>query len=349
MASSNEQAYIRGAIERNQQQMVSPGTLRLLTEMADGAIDECVPTIDEETGTVTYPIAAPELDASDGLPEEVLESLARRDIVERAFERKVYRCPDCDGENMTFTTACPDCDSPHTVETELLEHTECGCVEPLAAFETEGNYGEYVCPGCETALPSFDIDTKGHHRYVCRDCDERADRPAHRLRCRECLRVTEPRQAIERVCCRYSLGEAGRPWVETHLDAREAIADALRGKGFDVAVDTTVTGPAGQKRPVHVFAEDDFLGDRVVAAVGEWPDTDDVSALRTAAQGVDARAVLVTTSGSIGADAAALAADSDVAVMRPREDGTLERDVETGHAHGDRPTLIQRLTSAVRS
>lgn len=328
--------------------MVSPGTLRLLTSMAEGGIDECVPQIDEDSGVVSYPAAADELDPSDDRPVEVLESFARREVLAREFENKVYRCPDCSAEGMTYTTACPACESPHTVETELLEHTDCGRVEPRAAFETEGEYGEYVCPSCEKALPSFDINTNSSRQYVCRACGERAENPAHRLRCRACSRVTEPRRAIERVCCRYSLDEAGETWVETQLRARGAIVDALREKGFSVVTDTTVTGPAGDERPVHVLAEDDFLGDRVVAAVCEWPDTDDVSRLRTAARGADARAVLVTTSGSIGTDAAALAADSEVAVMRPREDGTLERDYEAGNEPSDRTTFLQRLTSAVR-
>ena len=328
--------------------MVSPGTLRLLERLADEEIDECAPRIDEETGAVSYPAAAAVLDASDGPPERVLESLARRDILDREFEQKVYRCPDCSAEGVGYTTACPACNSPHTVETELLEHTDCGCVEPRAAFETEGEYGEYVCPNCEKALPSFDINTNSSRQYVCRACGERAEAPAHRLRCRACSRVVEPRRAIERVCCRYSLGERGESWVDSQVAARAAIADALREKGFTVTTDTTVTGPAGDERPVHVLAEDDFLGDRVVAAVGEWPDADDVSRLRTAARGADARAVLVTTSGSLGADAAALAAESAVAVMRPREDGTLERDYETGSKPSERTTFFQRLTSAVR-
>lgn len=328
--------------------MVSPGTLRLLTNLADGRVDEYVPRIDEESGSVSYPDAVEVLDASDGSPVEVLESLARRDVLAREFEEKIYRCSDCGAEGMAYTTACPACESPHTVETELLEHADCGCVEPRAAFETAGNYGEYVCPGCEQALPSFDIDTRNHRRYVCRECGERAEDPAHRLRCRACSRVSEPSRAVERVCCRYSLDDFGEAWVETQLSVRESIADALREKGFDVTVDTTVTGPAGDQQPIHVLAEDDFLGDRVVASLGEWPDADDVSALRTAAQGIGARALLVTTSGSLSTDAAALAADSDVAVMRPREDGTLERDYEAGSEPSDRTTLLQRLTSAVK-
>lgn len=328
--------------------MVSPGTLRLLTSLADGRIDDCAPRIDEETGAVSYPAAAEILDATDDPPVEVLDSLARRDVLEREFENKVYRCPDCDAEGMGYTTACPACDSPHTVETELLEHTDCGCVAPPSAFETNGEYGEYVCPECNKALPSFDINTSSYRRYVCRDCGERVERPAHRLRCRDCDRLVEPRRAIERVCCRYFLDDVGAAWVETQLRAREAITETLEAKDFDVTVDTTVDGPAGERRPVHVYAEDDFLGDRVVAAVHEWPDADAVAALRTAARGARARALLVTTSGSIEADAASLAEESEVALLRLREDGTLERDYETGSEPNERATFLQRLTSAVK-
>jgi len=328
--------------------MVSPGTLRLLSRLADGRIEECAPRIDEETGAVSYPTAAEVLDAGNGPPVEALEALAGHGLLEREFEEKIYRCPDCEAEGLGYTTACPACDSPHTVETELLEHADCGYVAPHAAFETAGEYGEYVCPSCKEALPSFDINTSSYRRYVCRDCGERVERPAHRLRCRECTRVIEPRRAIERVCCRYLLAEAGERFVETQLRAREAIVEALEAKDFDVTVDTTVPGPGGGQRPVHVHAEEEFLGDQVVAAIHEWPDADAVSALRTAAQGAGARPLLLTTSGSIGPEAASLAEESDVALLTLREDGTLERDYETGAEPSDRTTFFQRLTSAVR-
>jgi hypothetical protein len=328
--------------------MVSPGTLRLLARLADERIEEYAPRIDDVTGAVSYPTAAETLDPSDDPPIEVLESLARRNVLVRAFEEKLYRCPGCGAEDVTYTTACSDCDSPHTVETELLEHADCGCVEPHAAFETEGEYGEYVCPGCNKALPSFDINTSSYRRYVCRDCDERAEQPVHRLRCRECLQVIEPRRAIERVCCRYSLDDAGETWVDAQLSAREAIVEALEAKGFDVTVDTTVTDPAGEERPVHVYADEELFGDRVVAAIHEWPDVDAVSALRTAAQGARARPLLVTTSGSIEREAASLATESDVALLALAEDGTLEHDHETGSKPTDRTTFFKRLTSAVR-
>jgi hypothetical protein len=330
--------------------MATPGTLRLLLALDDGDLNECVPRIDEGTGAVSYPTAADHLDSSDGTPIDVLESLARRGILNRVFEEKVYRCPDCGAEGMGYTTACPACESPYTVETELLEHTDadCGHIAPRNEFETRGEYGEYVCPACETALPSFDINTSSYRRYVCRDCDEQVERPADRLRCRDCDRIVTPRRAIERVCCRYSLTDTGHRWVESHRRARDALTEMLDAKGFEVSTDTTVTGPAGNERPVHIYAADELLDDRVVAAIGEWPDADTVSTLRTAARGARARSLLVTTSGSIGTDAASLATESDVALLRLREDGTLERDYETGHEPGERTTLFQRLTSAVR-
>ena len=151
--------------------------------------------------------------SNDGPPIEVLESLAERAVLDREFREKAYRCPDCGAEGMGYTTTCRSCGSPPTIETDLLEHTACGCVEPRAAFETDGEYAEHVCPGCGTALPSFDIDTKRYRQHVCQECSERLEAPAHRLRCRTCLDVVEPSKAIERVCCRYDIGDAGEQWV----------------------------------------------------------------------------------------------------------------------------------------
>lgn len=327
--------------------MASPGTLRLAVALADGSVEAFDPRIDEETGAVSYPEAERLLDERDGPPIEVLESLAERGAFERAFQEKVYRCPDCSTEGMNYTTACPHCESPHTIETDLLEHTECGCVEPRAAFEAGGEYAEHVCPGCGKALPSFDIDTRRYRQHVCQECDERLEAPAHRLRCRACLVIVDPSAAIERVCCRYDISDAGERWVESQLAARRAVVEALERKQFTVDVDATVTGRSGSI-PVHVDAEDDLLGDRVVAAVHERPTVDDVSTLRTAATSANARALLVTTTGSIERDAASLADESDIALLRPGADGNLERDYEVIGEYDDHSTFLQRLASSVR-
>lgn len=327
--------------------MASPGILRLTAALADGSVGRYDPRIDDETGAVSYPDAERRLDERDNSPIEVLESLTERGVLETEFQEKVYRCPECGAEGMNYTTACPTCESPHTIETDLREHTECGCVEPRAAFEATGEYTERVCPRCGKALPSFDIDMKSYRQHVCQECDERLEAPAHRLRCRACQTIVDPSQAIERVCRRYKISDAGEQWVESQLAARRAVVAALEQKEFDVKIDTTVTGRSDEF-PVHVYAEDDFLGDRVVAAVHERPTVDDISLLRTAAASADARAVLITTSGILDRDAASLADDSDVAVLHPGDDGTLKRDYEVVGEYDERSTFLQRLASSVR-
>lgn len=324
--------------------MVSPGTLTALTALADGSQTEYEPTIDTEGGTVSYPDAAARLDAGDPAAFEVLESLAKRGILGKTFEEKVYLCPGCGAEGMAYTTACPGCGSAHTVETELFEHLSCGHIAAREAFEAGPE--EFVCPDCEAHLDSLDEVERGL-RHVCQDCGSYAEQPEHGLRCRDCDDIYAPGDATERVLCRYALTDEGTRWVEAQLAARESMVETLEERGFDAQANTTV-GTGADEQPVHVYGEDDLLDSRVVAAVHERPEREAATQLRDIAAAVDARPYLVTTLGSVETGVVSIAEDADMRILSADTDGSLSNDYQVTEGQRTSPSLVQRIASAVK-
>lgn len=325
--------------------MVSPGTLTVLTALAEGETTEYEPSIDPDTGEVSYPEATRRLDKGDSTAFEVLESMARRDVLEKTFEEKVYICPGCGGEGMSYTTVCPGCGSAHTVETELFEHLSCGHIAPRDRFEVAAE--EFVCPECEAHLESFENVERGV-RHVCQDCESYFESPEHGLRCRECDDIYVPSDTTERVLCRYGLTRDGKRWVEAQLAARESMVETLSERGFEASANTTVQGESGTEHPVHVFAEDDLLDSRVVAAVHERPGTEETTRLREIAADIEARPVMITTLGSVDEGVVTLADRANMRILSAEADGSLRNDYEVTDDPRTTQSLVQRIASAVK-
>lgn len=324
--------------------MVSPGTLSALTALADGTTAEYEPSIDTETGAVSYPTAETHLNEGDPTAFETLESLARRGVLDKTFEEKVYICPGCGAEGMQYTTACQGCGSAHTVETELFEHMECGHIAPREEFAVAPE--EFVCPGCGSELDSLEGIERGV-RHVCQDCESYFETPEHGLRCRDCEDIYVPGDAVERVLCRYDLTGDGERWVEAQLAARESMVEMLEERGFETDANTTVRTD-GTEHTVHVYAEDVLLDSRIVAAVHERPDSEAATRLREVAADVDARPFLITTLGSVDEGVEAIADRAEMRILSAEADGTLRNDYQVTDSPRPSQSLVQRIASAVK-
>lgn len=323
------------------ERMATPGVLRLLEELADGTIEEFSPVITEDGG-VSYPEVDRHLDACDGDSYSVLESLAHREILYREFQGKAYVCPECGADGMTYTTVCAECGSQNTIEQELLEHIECGGLAPETQFQAGD--GEYVCPECELAVRPEQTEMLRQH--VCQTCGAAAG-SVGALRCRECVSVYEPQEALEWVLYSYGFEQRGRQWLTTQLSARQALGEMLIDRGFTVDVDTVV-GTDNGDHPVHLYGKEDLLGDRVVGSVHERPDEEAVERLHQIATTIDARSVLVSTSGTITERAEDVVQSHGIGVLSYQQDGTLQREYTTATRTERPPSVLERLTSSVR-
>ncbi|SIQ84610.1 hypothetical protein SAMN05421858_0587 [Haladaptatus litoreus] len=322
--------------------MASPGTVRLLTALWEGSLDEVRPTLDVDTGEVTYPDATQQLDDRDGETFDVLETLAERDLLYREFQEKQYICPRCEAKGMQYTTACPTCESPQTIRTERYVHSDCGYDGLREQFVGEDGV---TCPECETTVESLSqLESEAVH--ICEDCETAFERPAHRLRCRECFLVSQPLQTIERILYRYYISEEGANWVEKQLTARQLLVEILETRTLETEIDTTVENRSGETVPVHVFAHDDLLDDRVIGAIHERPDEADVRELQSVAADANARATLVTTSGEIvGNEVSEMVAEEGVSVLRLTRNDTLRREYEIVEGTEARNSFVGRIAN----
>ncbi|TYT63732.1 TackOD1 domain-containing metal-binding protein [Natrialba swarupiae] len=323
--------------------MVSPGKLRAVSELHRDDRDAFEPSIDE-TGDVTYPAVERHLDERDGTAIDVLEAMADSGVLSSSFEHKVYVCPNCAAEGMQYSTGCPSCSSVHGTWETTVVHPECG--EPLeeppdddAAHADASN-----CPDCDADVARDDLE-RGQH-YRCHDCDSWTDSPVHRLWCRECPRTYPPAEAREQPLNRYYLTSAGERWLADQQDARRSLAQALESRGYETSVD--VSPPAAETElPVHVYAEDDLLDDRIVAGVHDSPDSEDVRRLAKIAREVDARPIVLSTNGSVDEGVAEILDAEDV-TMVSATGGDLSSEYRVEPTGGD-DRLLDRVRSFVSS
>lgn len=324
--------------------MVSPGKLRALRDLKDGASDAFEPAV-SETGTITYPSVECHLEGGEHDRDEFLETMADRGVVASEFEYKVYICPHCSAEGMQYSTGCPDCGSVHAIQESIVVHSACGTRiddgegegegELAATAETvvdgdasdsdsEGD-GDPYCSDCEEPLSGTSLE---HERqYLCHDCSLRFDSPTHRLWCRDCSRVSAPTDVREEPLVRYPLTRDGHQWVTEQLDRRRLLAETFESRGYETSVDTTVPAASGNERgdgnadetgterPVHVYAVDDLLDYRIVAGVHGSPTVDDVNRLVEAAREAEAQPLVLLTDGAVDERVSELFDQADVTVV----------------------------------
>ena len=322
--------------------MASPGIVRLMTDLWEESLDGIYPTVDIETGKVTYPEADARLDDQDGNVFEVLETLAEQGRLKREFQEKQYICPHCETKGMQYTSACPSCGSPETIRTEQYRHTECDHEGMQDQFVDDDGV---VCPECEMGLKSLEQLESDAANY-CKDCDEIFETEEHRLLCRNCYLVIQPKRATERILYQYYLTDQGKKWVDEQLTARQLVVETLKDRTLRTEIDTTVTISSGEEVPVHVYARDNLLNDHIIAAVHEQPYESDISHLLTVALDVDAHAMLVTTSGTVvGEDIDRLDTDDRLTILEMTKDGALQREYETVSDPDAHNSFVGRITN----
>ncbi|RQH00840.1 hypothetical protein EA472_09410 [Natrarchaeobius oligotrophus] len=328
-----------------------------MSELRDGTNDAFDPEIDE-AGDVTYPSVERHLDERDGPAIDFLRAMADRGLLSAEFEYKVYVCPNCSAEGMQYTTGCPHCASVHATRETAVVHPVCGeplGVDPRSDGETaeddqdedrEDRQESLYCQNCDEEVAPD--ERKRDRRYRCHACDARFDSPAHRLWCRDCLHTSPPADVREQPLYRYRLSTAGDQWVAEQVDGRRSLAETLEARGYETDVDTTVTTSSDDELPVHVYADDDLLDDRIVVGVHSSPTPADVEHLLEAARETDARPVILSTDGSMD-DSAAELVDAENVTVVSSVDGTLSRVRGISEHSREDNRVLEWLASIVSS
>lgn len=297
--------------------MVSPGELRLLSRLERELDGVLTPTIGTDN-QVVYPDAQEIVDERDLPVIETLDRLADKGVLQKEYLRKAYICPSCDLERMGYSSACPECDSVHTLSRVTARHSACGYFGPANEFVHDENTA--ICPGCDTGVESSNLTYDEKH--VCRDCDTTFTEPQHRVQCRSCFATYCPRQVPERTFYRYSLTDHGRAWYQIRMMTRDELTKLLEERSYTIRVDVSLTNGT-ETYPVHVHAEPEIVGTRIVAGIDDELQPSTLDNLQRAANWVGARPLIVSTTRTISKQSYQQLQSREILLLTVQPDGTL--------------------------
>ncbi len=99
-------------------------------------------------------------------------------------------CNRCSSSNLVSIFSCPACSSKIFSKEPLIEHNECGNVEPAK------NYVNGKCPKCNKELKILGVDYQRlENYYVCNNCNDKFSTLDHKLECNSCSSRFEVNQA----------------------------------------------------------------------------------------------------------------------------------------------------------
>ncbi|MGI9565482.1 MAG: response regulator [Nitrosopumilus sp.] len=99
-------------------------------------------------------------------------------------------CNRCSSSNLVSTFSCPACSNKIFSKEPLIEHHECGNVEPAK------NYVDGKCPKCNKELKILGVDYQRlENYYVCNNCNDKFSTLNHKLECNSCNSRFEVNQA----------------------------------------------------------------------------------------------------------------------------------------------------------
>lgn len=321
--------------------MVSSEKFQLLTLLNEGRLERLEPVVDDD-GDIEYEQVNDVL-TSESDPVIQLNVLSEMDILDRHYTTKTYICPSCKTEGMQYITACPHCESTHTEQSTYFQHEICEYMAPSDEFESDTNPSDYYCPNCESECDTSELLIDQRHH--CNDCEEVYTTPNHRLSCRSCQHLCLPDESTERTLYEYTLSEHGEQWYDNQLTAREALAEELSSRGFEVEVDISLPEDSTNPQQVHMYAIDDLLNQQFVVDVHSRLSVDDVQTIGAVAERTRAQPTLLTTDATISEEASTLAAQTDVLVLWIDEEGSITQIKNEGQAAGDSTPIMKRLTS----
>ncbi len=129
------------------------------------------------------------------IPKEQIGEYIDKLISERKIEEiediSDVCCPFCTSSKTGHIFSCPSCKKSDFIQTELVEHYECGTVEP------EKNFVNDKCPQCKKELKALGVDhRKIKNHYTCNECHDVFAELACDFSCLKCNKVFSEDQAV---------------------------------------------------------------------------------------------------------------------------------------------------------
>ncbi len=230
--------------------------MKLVNELLTGRIVDIRPQLDFTTELgFAYPAVEKVLAVKGAAVIPVLEYLADKGILKKAFFDRLLRCPQCQSLNLSPSTNCPKCGSANIARGRVFEHFVCKYVGLEDDFLTGG---KYICPHCAVELRTLGVDYQslGVSRK-CRECGEIFSMPAMKWRCLKCSSSVAEDRVQETNLFSYSLDEEKRSWLEFELKPKSQLVEFLKQRGYRVVENATLKGRSGAEHSIDLLATRD--------------------------------------------------------------------------------------------
>jgi hypothetical protein len=242
--------------EANGTLLDDPVARKLVAEMLAGRIASIRPQYDFTTDLgYIYPAVEQAANIKGKEAQALLESLAARDIVNKAFFDRLIRCPRCQGVNLRPSSHCPKCGSGYVVRGRILEHFACKYIGVEEEFTAKG---KYVCPRCRMELRTIGADYRSQGvLYKCHDCSEVFSVPFIKWRCLKCSSLVTEDEVGEVIIYSYTFDESKRNWLEFELQPKVRFVEFLNQQGYKVTENAKVRGRSGAEHSLDILATRD--------------------------------------------------------------------------------------------
>lgn len=216
---------------------IEPHARDLLREILENsANEEIIPKFVQGQGFV-YQVAnrSSNEPSAKAISKDLLENLARLDILKKTFFDSVSVCPNCESTTITLHNRCPKCKSHNVEKTSLTEHIPCGYINQ------RDKYVDNRCPNCGEPLIEGQYRNMGRW-YVCQECGEKFENSESDLVCRSCTKNFTIKEAKPIEVPKFSLNMQRKKEIRQNVASLENIQSLLASLGFSVEIPGLVIG-----------------------------------------------------------------------------------------------------------
>ena len=233
---------------------------RLVKAIETSSEKMIVPSLDVNTGKITYPILS-QID-EDESNLDFLEKLASQnfDILERVVYERITVCPE-HPESMSTSVRlnCPQCSSLDISKLHLIEHKRCGYISENKNFEISIEGKIISCPSCKKQIRDEKREiAKPAMWYTCNECKEKFDDVTIRLHCRKFNHDFEISDAQTISIPGFSLKNLQDTSNSSISPILTPLKKMLNAKGFSAEENYTVTGKSGNHYRINIYGEDEL-------------------------------------------------------------------------------------------
>jgi predicted RNA-binding Zn-ribbon protein involved in translation (DUF1610 family) len=205
------------------------------------------------------------------ISKDLLENLARLDILKKTFYDSVSVCPNCESTTITLHNRCPKCKSHNVEKTSLTEHIPCGYINQ------RDKYVDNRCPNCGEPLIEGQYRNMGRW-YVCQECGEKFENSESDLICRSCTKNFTIKEAKPLEIPKFSLNLQRKKEIRQNVASLENIQGLLTSLGFSVGIPGLVIGQkSGMQHHFSLIAKKIVDGQEKVIALDHSVSESEVS------------------------------------------------------------------------